>query len=371
MYPRPTRFRLILFIFFMFSSEFSLAARLVPGQGAESFRPCALFPNGVQDPSERVYRVSDLQPVLLRCTWQASKNPALLAIRDFKVGTRRYFLTVNPDSLLTRITEASCLSCASVTHESIMQTPYGKAVERLTQEKLKATKKTYFVSAGLKHDENAALGSVVSADLCPSNKPLDRSFFLDLERLQNNIPVALAISGYWLKKHPKDFAWLKSEIHAQRLNVTWVNHSFFHTYKKEQPAEDNYLLSAKADIRHEILATERLLIENGITPSVFFRFPALVSNEKLMNHLKQKMLLPVASDAWLAIGQEPKEGSIILVHANGNETRGLARFKELVNERKLPLPVFQLEAAPYRTLITSHEAPAVPQQRNAGRNRRQ
>jgi len=34
-------------------------------------------------------------------------------------------------------------------------------------------------------------------------------------------------------------------------------------------------------------------------------------------------MIPIGSDAWLAKNQWPKEGSIVLVHANGHELIGI------------------------------------------------
>jgi hypothetical protein len=46
-------------------------------------------------------------------------------------------------------------------------------------------------------------------------------------------------------------------------------------------------------------------------------------------------LIPIGSDAWLAKGQQPNTGSIVLIHANGNDPLGIDRFIRLV-ERKHP-----------------------------------
>jgi hypothetical protein len=45
-------------------------------------------------------------------------------------------------------------------------------------------------------------------------------------------------------------------------------------------------------------------------------------------------LVPVGSDAWLAKNQRPGEGSIVLVHANGNEPLGVRRFLELLRTER-------------------------------------
>ena len=84
----------------------------------------------------------------------------------------------------------------------------------------------------------------------------------------------------------------------------------------------------------EVLKTEATLIDNGLQPSVFFRFPGLVSDAGLVSRVTSYGLIPVGSDAWLAKGQTPSSGSIVLVHGNGNEPIGIERFLELVRSER-------------------------------------
>jgi hypothetical protein len=44
--------------------------------------------------------------------------------------------------------------------------------------------------------------------------------------------------------------------------------------------------------------------------------------------------VPVGSDAWLAKGQRPTEGSIVLVHGNGTEPIGVADFIRLLRTER-------------------------------------
>jgi hypothetical protein len=66
------------------------------------------------------------------------------------------------------------------------------------------------------------------------------------------------------------------------------------------------------------------LIANGETPSLFFRFPGLVSSDPLMRTVRRFHLVTLGADAWLAISQKPGPGSIVLVHPNGNEPEACA-----------------------------------------------
>ena len=108
----------------------------------------------------------------------------------------------------------------------------------------------------------------------------------------------------------------------------------------------NYLLTAHVDPVREILDTERLLIANGETPSLFFRFPGLVSSDPLMETVRRFHLVTLGADAWLAIGQKPGPGSIVLVHPNGNEPEGLRRFAAAIAKGTLAQPFEPLTDAP-------------------------
>ena len=66
-----------------------------------------------------------------------------------------------------------------------------------------------------------------------------------------------------------------------------------------------------------------LLLDSDLLPSPFFRFPGLVSNQRLIEVLRDLHLIPIGSNAWLAKGERPQPGSVILVHANGNEPEGI------------------------------------------------
>jgi hypothetical protein len=108
-----------------------------------------------------------------------------------------------------------------------------------------------------------------------------------------------------------------------------VNHSNSHPYIIETPPENNFLLLPQVNFENEVLKTEIKLIERNLMPSVFFRFPGLISHEKLVTELSSKYgLITLGADSWLANGVKPnaKGDSILLVHGNGNEPLGLKLF---------------------------------------------
>ena len=189
-------------------------------------------------------------------------------------------------------------------------------------------------------------GSFITGDLCPSRRPLDRAFLEKLEAAAAPVPVALSISGLWLIRHEADFAWLKDQERTGALRIDWVDHSYTHPYAPDRPLDQNFLLTPGVDMRTEILDTERLLIAEGETPSVFFRFPGLVSNSALMQAVAGYHLIVLGADAWLAKTSRARAGGIILVHLNGNEPAGLDIFSTLLAGGKLPRPFRPIEEAP-------------------------
>lgn len=80
-------------------------------------------------------------------------------------------------------------------------------------------------------------------------------------------------------------------------------------------------------------------------PSVFFRYPGLVTNKALLLKLNNLGLIPLGSDAWLAKNQTPTTGSIILVHGNSNEHVGIEDFMKLQQQGDLNLLPLQQAVA--------------------------
>jgi len=149
------------------------------------------------------------------------------------------------------------------------------------------------------------------------------------------------MTGSWLANHRDELAWLVGQIREGKLAVTWVNHSYSHPYEPKAPLERNFLLTPGSDFEREVLATEQLLLENGLLPAPFFRFPGLVADGRLLEKLRRLALIPIGSDAWLAKGENPTSGSFILVHGNGNEPQGIKKIMPLLRKeegiRLLPL----------------------------------
>jgi peptidoglycan/xylan/chitin deacetylase (PgdA/CDA1 family) len=196
----------------------------------------------------------------------------------------------------------------------------------------------------LTHGNSNAPGQYLTVDLCPSKRPFEQSFFESVATLSQPqpVPVTVAITGAWLISHEREFSWLREQERLGKLAITWVNHSLTHPYDATAPLQRTFLLTPGLDLRNELLALETLLLERDVVPAPFFRFPGLVADEEAMQLVRELGMIPLGSDAWLAKGEHPRGGSIMLVHGNGNEPAGMRRFQELRQKpgllRLLPLP---------------------------------
>ena len=285
--------------------------------------------------------VADYQSVLRTC--RAADGGEATAIRTMTVAGTPILLLADPQKLTTRLERAACWTCEDASEDALASTRMLRAVAQ-SAEAPGLTRRGFLQNAGLTH--GAAAGAFVTGDLCPSRRPLDRPFFDKLAAQGPHTPVALSISGLWLLHHFQDYRWLLDRQAAGALDILWVDHTYHHPYRRGLPKERNFLLAADVDADAEILDTERLLIANGQTPSLFFRFPGLISSTPLMQAVGRHHLISLGADAWLALGQKPGEGSIVLVHPNGNEEGGLARFERDLARGAIAQPFEPLTAAP-------------------------
>ena len=268
--------------------------------------------------------------------YPAGSGAPVVVLRSFTLGGQPRWLVVNPDIIATESVSAEGLRFEArpwlEVRETIARTPYGRALdEGRKNEGLMA-------DAGVTHLRPGQPGIDLTVDLCPSSRPLDRRLFRtligELGRIERPVPVAIAITGVWMRQHPADLLWLIDLDRSRQLAITWVNHSFNHRVGPNRPLASNFLLEPGTDVDEEVLATERALLERGLLPSVFFRFPGLISSSTLVERILSFGLVPVGSDAWLAKSEWPKSGSIVLVHANGNEPLGVSRFIDLLRRER-------------------------------------
>lgn len=235
-----------------------------------------------------------------------------ISLRTWKKDGQIHYLLVNPHTLKTHISALKPQKIDTL-QEPFSKTLLAKVLQHngVFNEAFKTTPKTIFLTM----------------DMCPSLKPdYEKAFIDELTSHHGKTPLAIAITSGWIQKHESSFEEL---IHNPLLEITWINHSHSHFYDKNLPHHQNFMLHVSTDVQSEILELEKNLIQRGLTPSIFFRFPGLVFDEALVRKVKEEFfLLPIGSRAWIAKGEKVKNGSFVLIHGNKNEPQGIKSLKE-------------------------------------------
>jgi len=253
-------------------------------------------------------------------------------LRRFNANHKTYYLSFNPQTLFTEVQPAENLQVDSLSfaqfRTATAKTVYGKALgDEIAHDQP-------IQDAGITFGDPAERGISLTVDLCPSQRPLTRDLFVQLVNAfspaELPAPVSIAITAVWMQAHPDDLNWLRGMEHSGKLRITWINHSYHHFYNPKLPLPENFLLAKNTNLATEVLGNEQAMLEHDLMPSLFFRFPGLVSNRAVFEKITQYGLLPLGSDAWLAKGQHPKKGSVVLVHGNGNEPIDIADFQRLL-----------------------------------------
>ena len=279
----------------------------------------------------------------------------LVAIRSFEQGGKPWLLAVNPSTLATSVVPGPA---APSTTWLALEAKYPKSPwlrARLDADQHAAN----LQDAGLTHLLPNEAGVVLTVDLCPSTRKFDlrliQRLLAVLEPKEKPIPIAFALSGVWSQEHPDELQKLMA-MDGTDLTITWMNHSMHHRYSPSAPLVKNFMLEPGTNVAQEVIDTEVLMLESGLTPSVFFRFPGLVSEPTLITFVTELGLIPVGSDAWLAKGEHAKSGSIVLVHGNGNEPRGVDDFLALLDSEKKAISTRQFLLLDLREGLVDEEA---------------
>ncbi|MFC1511117.1 polysaccharide deacetylase family protein [Candidatus Margulisiibacteriota bacterium] len=164
---------------------------------------------------------------------------------------------------------------------------------------------------------NKREGIYITIDMCQSSKPYEKRLFSYLEDLglkqEKPVPIAVCVAGKWIRGHQRAL----EEIRNMYLDITWVNHSYSH------PIDKDFLNNPDVDFEYEVKENLKLMKKYGLKPSKYFRFPGLRHNKKRLKQLKEMGYINLDADAWLGKGEEIKDGSVILIHGNGNEVAGV------------------------------------------------
>ena len=260
--------------------------------------------------SNAMASIQSYTPTLQEC--ETSQGPRIV-IRHFENSGKSQVLAVNSATLKTQILNASETSQCSPVNSDFNNSAYGKLL------KISRANDSARSNSGVVHSPTSQ-ALFLTVDLCPSSHAYEKGFFDWVGA--HKVPVALSISGGWINHHADELAVLK----RLPTEIVWVNHTLTHPYDRHLPDEHNFLLLPGVDVTSEVLGNEQKMIENGLTPSIYLRFPGLISDRAINDQVNSWGLVALGADGWLAIGQHPKPGSIILVHGNGNEAPGIHLF---------------------------------------------
>ncbi|MBI5886097.1 MAG: polysaccharide deacetylase [Deltaproteobacteria bacterium] len=263
--------------------------------------------------------------------YRVADSQVRFAIRSFKRDGRTAYLVLDPYAFETSVVDGPLDFEKPPVKKDWEATPFIKALYRYT------APHDGIANQGVISAEGFRDGVFVTADMCPSGRSFEKAFFertADLGSAGKPAPIAVMITGLWIERHDKEFRWLIAQQKKGRLDITWVNHSYTHPYKEDLLLDKNFLLMQGVEFETEVLSTEVLLLQNGLIPSPFFRYPGLISNADLQKRLAALTLIPIGANAWLAKGEAPVPGSIVLVHGNGNEPVGIKAVLTFFDDKK-------------------------------------
>ena len=274
--------------------------------------------------------IEDYRPCFHAC--QESDGTLRVAWRQFQENGTPHFLVMDPVRVETEKAPRRDIERKSPAGSLRWEgTPFAGALARYS------APPHPLQNAGIRRAEGPAGGYFLTMDLCPSRNPLDRELFRKIAGFAaesgTTVPVGVAASGLWIKNHPEDFRWLVDlgRAPAGGLRITWINHSYSHPFDPSAPLERNFLLRPGVDLSFEVLEAEKILLQHGLVAAPYFRFPGLVSDRRLIESLREWLLLPIGAGAWMGKGETARPGDIVLVHGNGNEPRGVRELYRLLD----------------------------------------
>lgn len=309
----------------------------------------------------RSQQLSDYKSIGRPCRWKGAPH---VAIRSFSQNGARKLLVVNEATLDTQIVLEK--DCASYDRPRSLSSNFFQALDTYLNKETGGRRFTFGstyteANQGFSSFSNSSKGCenkvVLSTDLCPTNNGVFQKNFYS--RLANAglkgkpVTVVIPVSGMWLENHRADFEWLKN---LKGLNIVWANHSETHGLFPKQGRGEYYPTSflpgaSCGGFWNEVASVEMRLIDLGVKPSIFMRYPGLVSSVEEKQQLRQFGLISLATNAWPALQGDPtndynrifkvtdpslptRAGSILLGHGNRDLDSHLLE-RELHNHSEL------------------------------------
>lgn len=218
-------------------------------------------------------------------------------------------------------------------------------------------------NAGLKHLPQAAKKAIhLTVDLCPNFARFESSLFEDLADVGKArgrpVPLTIFASGLWLKgsgeRRRSELRALQAYAKSSSLALAIGNHSYSHPYLKTADTSRNFLLKPGLDLEREMLGNELEILRHGFVPAPYFRFPGLVSSASLEKAAREKLsLVVVGKGSWPGLGDPINYGDVVLVHGNGGEPAGIAKFEDWLRDRRAGLVNGTVELAPPEAMFAA------------------
>lgn len=185
---------------------------------------------------------------------------------------------------------------------------------------------------------NASLRPTVTVDMCQSSREWEGGFYEWLVGLGDQaghpMSVGVVMTGLWAHRHFEQFNQLVSWQREGRLDITWVNHSYHHQLNRDGDGRYWFLTASDVDLTAEVLELETLLLRQGVMFSPLFRFPGLTHDARTLAELNDLGLFALDADGWVAKGEPIADGSVVLLHGNGNEHVGIEMFMDAMRPRE-------------------------------------
>lgn len=255
-----------------------------------------------------------------------------LARRQFIMGGVPHTLvTETSESLHSYVLESAALDAAS-TEAPTDETFLGKTFARLGE--LAETRD------GLYHGNRADLQEsvAVTIDFCWSLRAWETDFMHFItDNTTGTLPrhITLLMSGRWIEQHPEEMARLIALEHNPNVELTWAQHSFDH------PKEGAFMNAwSPRALQQDTLRLESLMLDWGIVPSVYYRFPGLIHDSARLHAAVDLTMIALDCDSWVSSMDSDRaptrrlarHGSILLLHGNGNEPKGITRMLRWIGE---------------------------------------
>lgn len=184
--------------------------------------------------------------------------------------------------------------------------------------------------------------TALTIDLCWSLRRFETKLFQSLKDVakdsKKKIHPVLFVSGRWLEQHPLEMHELVEMSRLPNIEVIWGHHSW------EHPKSGGFMNDfTPPRLREDTFRLERLFLEWGIAPTVYYRFPGLIHDRVRLAEIIDLDLFPIDCDSWLALVKQKdkgpfynrvRDGGIILIHGNGNEPAGIPAFQRWLDDHR-------------------------------------